>query len=487
MLLDPRVDGVPPLVRADVAIVGAGAAGITLALLLAEAGVDTVVLESGGAEPGDRAASGLTEGDWTALQPYELATSRMRALGGTTTIWTGHCRPLDRVDLRRRSWVPLSGWPIDRADLTDGYEVAQRLCEVGPEDFELDTWTPRLDAAGIQSFDGALRTAVFRLSPPTRFGERYRPELERAASVRVLLATTAVDLQVERRRIRRVIAVTPGGGLTTVEARTVVLAAGGLEVPRLLLASGVGNDHDVVGRYFLEHPHVYLGTAALTSALVDDGSWLAYGLGADLAGTRLLLTWTLDQQLIADERLLAGCFKLAQPVDDPNASRAGAVSSLAGDVTGAGPGGVFDLFLRGEQRPDRRNRVTLHPTSTDRVGLPRLQVRWQVRERDLEDHARAVAVVARELAALGLGRARVRLDADGTLPGASGGHHHMGTTRMSDDPATGVVDANLRVHGVDGLYVASSSVFPTSGYANPTLTIVALAARLARHLVEQGH
>jgi choline dehydrogenase-like flavoprotein len=141
---------------------------------------------------------------------------------------------------------------------------------------------------------------------------------------------------------------------------------------------------------------------------------------------------------------------------------------------------AFELLINLEQAPDPDNRITLG-ASRDRFELPRAAVHWRWRERDERERARVHAIVAEECARHGLGRVEVTA---GLAPDPNA-HHHLGTTRMHAEPRKGVVDAHGRVHDLTNLFVAGSSLFPTGGFANPTLTLVALALRLAEHLDAQ--
>jgi choline dehydrogenase-like flavoprotein len=136
-----------------------------------------------------------------------------------------------------------------------------------------------------------------------------------------------------------------------------------------------------------------------------------------------------------------------------------------------------------EQAPNPRSRVNLHHSKRDQLGLPATQLDWQLSDFDKFSIRRTAELIGIELGRAGLGRVRTDIDEDlSKFPLVETAWHHMGTTRMSENDRTGVVDSACRVHGLSNLYVAGSSVFPTGGRANPTLTIVALAIRLADHL-----
>ncbi len=488
MILDSAVEAMPARLAAQVVIVGAGAAGITLARVLGAAGVDVVVLESG-ADQVTPEAQALGDAEMTGNDAYPLAASRVRALGGTTAAWTGFCHPLDPVDLTARDWIDPHGWPIDYDDLAGYYPDAQLDVEVGPEPFSIDYWRPFLTEGAAPILEGdALETLVFRLSPPTRFGPRYRSELD-AAATRVWLGATVRNLMVspDGSGITGLEVVGADGSDSNVVGDVVVLATGGLEVPRLMLASrdanpaGVGNAHDVVGRYFMEHPHLELGAYLAADELLAFTVPIMYGVSAEVEGRTLLSHVSLTAEARAEHRLPALAASSTGPLDADDLPDLEAVSALVDDVEGGKGTGALGLFVRAEQRPSPTNRVTL-TDEVDRLGVPRLRLHWEVDDVDRADYLRTMDLLAAEYGAQGYGRLHVNASGVDDFPDIGGGHHHMGTARMADDPTRGVVDANLKVHGVENLYVASSAVFPTSGAANPTLTIVALARRLATHL-----
>ncbi|MGH9026526.1 MAG: FAD-dependent oxidoreductase, partial [Acidimicrobiia bacterium] len=259
MLID--ANDVPGDVRADVCIVGGGAAGITLALELANAQLSVVVLESGDTEREESVealAGGVTTG-----RSYPLATTRLRYLGGATNHWSGFCRPLDPIDFEPRPWIPYSGWPFSRAELDPYYGRAQTVCGLGPFEYDVDWWQERVGLETLPD-DGVLATALYQVSPPVRFGEEYRPALTAAANVDVYLHADVVglDLAPDGEAVSRARVATLAGNSWSASARVFVLAAGAIEVARLLLTSrdqqpeGIGNANDLIGRFFMEHPHM---------------------------------------------------------------------------------------------------------------------------------------------------------------------------------------------------------------------------------------
>ena len=530
---------------ADVCIVGSGAAGITLALELATTGLNVAML-TGGARRERSADRDLYRGEVEAGSSHEpLEENRRRAFGGSTIAWGGRCIPLEPIDFETRSWIPESGWPIAYSDLLPHFARAMAICDAGP--FSFDARAPM-----IEGFDGPEITTkrLERWSPPTNFGRRYRRELDRARNVRVLMGAHALELELraDGGSIERVRAASRPGREFSIRARAVVLAAGGLENARLLLASndvhvaGVGNGEGLVGRYYMSH----LVGIAETVRIDQRGAAFRYGFETDEGGVycrrRFALTESaqagrgignavasLVRPAISDaihrDPLFSAGFLAKQYVD--TARRAGlrglpralsvdratrrehwSVVAHASPKSAAGALRVarqrylakrrlpmlladrdaaqHHLFYQGEHAPNAESRVTI-ARARDAFGVPRLAVHVAFSDVDVRTVVELHRVIAERFDAtrtgsLAFDEPRIRERVAESLSAFNSQAHHLGTTRMSSSPRTGVVDADCRVHGLDDLFVAGGSVFPTGGHANPTLTIVALAARLADHL-----
>ncbi len=526
---------------ADICIVGAGAAGITLARGLSGRGLRICLVESGGFDH-DPVTQSLGVGDNLGMPYYELPDSRLRFFGGTTNIWGGRCAPLDDIDFARRDWVAHSGWPIARQDLAAGYRAAHRDLELGPFDYGDATWRAR--GIALPPFDpDCFRTAFWRFDErKERFNaERARDVLD-SADIRVLIHANAVHLQATEtaRRLKHLVVAGLDGRRALVRASVFVLACGGIENARLLLVSrdveaqGIGNRHDQVGRFFTEHAHGRLGhlrsagayglwnsfrtrfpsraaapdsegTAAVPmAAVLVPSPALQQRLG--ILNTALTFKWQRDPQrgVHVARRLYQGLKHQLHPSRENRrlwhvyrSLRNVYQRRLAATVTrglAQLPGQRLSVMIRAEQAPNPDSRVTLSDRN-DALGYPKANLNWQFRAQDKHTLRRLGETLGAELARLGTGDFQPEpwLD-DGSLawPVDStvgnhpiAGYHHMGTTRMSDDPRHGVVDRNCAVHGYSGLYVAGSSVFPTGGWANPTLTILALVHRLKDHLVSR--
>jgi len=491
-------------IRTRLCIIGGGAAGITLAHELVGAPFDVCVLESGGLLP-EASTQALYEGEIVGLPGPALHVSRLRSFGGGTGHWGGVVRPLDPIDFEARDYVPYSGWPFGYDELEPYYVRAQSMCDAGPWDYEIRHWES--GEHRLYAFAGRLEHTMWQRSRPVNFGVKYRNALAQAGNVTVFLHANATSLQTAAggQQVQRVRVATLAGSTYTVEAPLFVLACGGLENTRLLLASpgpggrGVANGQGLVGRFYAGHPRID-GTAR--ALLLDDAehpSLYEEFLGAPSAYpvTAFLAVGEAQQR---EERLLNTAFRLYfQPADDrmedaPFAPPAGRSADVQREVSallsalgrrGRSPEAQITLRSRTEVVPNPDSRVVLGK-DLDALGMPRLKVDWRLTAADHASLARCTTIVAEEFGRLGLGRVRLA-DWLGTPfetapSGFFGSWHHMGTTRMCDNPRAGVVNRDGRCHEVGNLYIAGSSVFPTYGWGTPTLTIVALALRLAGQL-----
>ena len=511
----------PEAVTADIAIVGSGAAGQAAARRLLARGCSVVLIESGGLDHDDATAD-FNRGDIVGREYHPLEHSRLRFFGGTTAIWGGRCAELDAIDFERRDWVPHSGWPFGPAEIRDYLAEARALLGVGEVDTGRMPRPPLLqrlssDELAVRwwSFDPVFDR--FTIDRAADFEADPRCTLLLHATVReIVLAGDAGS--VERLDVR-----TPSGRAIDIRARHYLLAAGGIENPRILLASnsvaagGVGNSYDQVGRFFMEHPHAR-GGRVIGQA---DWRWLSSFAKRKVSGVEVSPAITPAEALQRREGLLNSALTIAvrQPEggSHPLAKRAylrvkhGTAPTRRGrslwkltksmvrgytGLTGAlHPwlmkriyGLDLALVVRAEQAPNPDSRVKLSHEK-DAVGMPRVALDWRLSAIDVDSVAGLVGALERESHRLGLGA----VEPAGWLadPGKQwvsddlvsahpiGGFHHMGTTRMASDPRRGVTDGWGRVHGLPNLHVAGSSLFPTGGWANPTLTILALALRTA--------
>jgi choline dehydrogenase-like flavoprotein len=523
MLIDGRTVSTHQVIGTDVCIIGAGAAGISLARALRGQQVRVVLLESGTTWPRPRTQA-LYRGRNVGRDYFALDGCRVRTFGGSTQRWDGWCRALDADDFADRSWIAESGWPFGRDELEKYYPDARALCQLVVTRGDLDHGPPipRRPRLVLQP---DAQTIMYEFSPPTHFGHTYRADLEAAGNVTVYLNSNVVALEGKERGgpVTAATVRTLPGREWRVEARVFVLATGGIENPRILLASqavqpeGLGNENDLVGRYFMEHLHVRLG--CFVPARADGnlalyvqgrrsvrrplGAWAVtiperherglYGFSAALFPPRrrtvaALLRRQARQQppwmLHGISIARAGALGFGLRVVDKlvrTALEAGSTRSFLHaepqDQTEENPV-LYEIMGRGEQTPLRDSRVTILPEK-DRLGMPIAQLDWRVNPADLRNIRESLQIIGQALARSGVGTVHLPDDPDAVwAERIMGSWHHMGTTRMHTDPQRGVVDADCRMHVAPNVFITGSSVFPTGGFANPTLTIVALALRV---------
>ncbi|MEC7518753.1 MAG: GMC family oxidoreductase [Myxococcota bacterium] len=494
MIEDARTYEDGRVLECDVCVIGSGAAGVTVARRLMAEGQRVVLLAGGGPER-DSTMQALYAASMSGVGDFRPENTRRRQHGGSTMHWAGFCLPLSPEDFEPRDWIPYSGWPIRYADLVPYYRRAQLDVELAdfvygtPELAALRGQEP-LDVAG-----GAIESVSYHFSPPSRFATLYEEELAASGSPTLLWAhLTELVLEPGLDSVERASCAVLGGPTFQVEADRFVLACGGIDNARLLLASnrqmepGIGNGHDLVGRFFMEHPHFYRGAVWIAPSDLDTSFYRLRRVSLPLpdGGDRSVQVQgalALSAAIREAEGLpgFAATFGARDfdgvDVDPLDPERALSVLAHHEEV------GLHALDCRVEQTPDPDSRVTLRG-DTDALGIPQADLHWKIRDEDLATLARGLELIGTELGARQLGRLWRSVDADGRFDWElENGSHHMGTTRMAARPEDGVVDADCRVFGVDNLYVAGSSVFTTGGHANPTLTIVALAQRLADHLL----
>ena len=526
MLIDLSV-GAPDRLEAEVAVIGAGAAGITVARHLLLRGLTVILLESGGLDHHPE-SSNLNAGESIGEPYYDLESSRLRFFGGTTAIWGGRCAHLDPIDFKKRPWVPYSGWPFPEEELSAWYERARSILGLPAKRARFNGVAGPF--ARLNGGEVAINHWEFD-HQFDRFGASRNDALFDHPRLTIVLHATVGEIVADPsgRLISRLDARAPSGASIEVCAKNFVLAAGGIENPRLLLASqsvipsGIGNQNDLVGRFFMEHPHARGGALRGAPAWQVLRFFANRPIGNSIAAPLLTATEALQQQngllnsalTIAARPPSGGRHSLVKraylhakhSVEPTTAARSlWKAQRLAGRQVKHHVGPLFPwlgyqsgrseltLVLRAEQAPNPSSRVML-TDQRDRLGIPRVQLDWRLGEQDIRTACELVRATARAFAECGLGQVEAADWLDGRhgwqfdpLVSAHpiGGFHHMGTTRMANDPKAGVTDGFGKVHGVANLFVAGSSLFPTGGWANPTLTMLALALRTADHIASKS-
>jgi choline dehydrogenase-like flavoprotein len=514
MLLDAK-KGLGALPRYDVCIVGAGPAGITLALELEAAGLRVCLLEAGGTDY-EAATQRLYEGQ-VAGQAYPLLRdTRVGALGGSTTVWAGWCRPLEALDFQR-------GWPFGLEEMRPYYARAHAICGLADFDYTPDRWASVLGSRRLLDGDAAFGNEIFHVNIQN-FGKRYRDRLMGAKRIDLVLHAPVARLRMDGPACSAVEIRTLDGHRFAVGADRFVLAAGGVENPRLLLLSAddparaPGNAHGLVGRYFTDHMFVDPGWLVLR----EPDPLEFYRLtpvdstrGASVRGVLSLRREVVERESLMNASLFFHPRYESHRVFASAEVRAflqlwnkhkrrgvpGAVGPCLRDMAraphkvalavarkiavGDGPARRWRMRASFETTFRYQNRVLL-TDGRDPLGRRKVRIEWAIGDEDVENMRRVMQRFDRAVRQAGIGEFQAAFPDDPSAwrRAVEGGKHHMGTTRMHPAPEHGVVDARGRVHGTSNLYVTGSSIFPSGGYANPTLTIVALAARLGSQLVE---
>lgn len=465
--------------KVDVVVVGAGPAGIALSLKLAKQKKRVLLLEAGGFTPPTVKENDPYVGR-VLTRPYPLADSRLRYFGGCSNHWGGWVRPLDKEDFEENTGIPYSGWPINRQALDQYYSEAHRLCEVQEGSYSPEKISA-VENLNLFDFDGSVdfRNSIFRFSPPTRFGDKYKNEIKNSSFIFCAVGTQLIRIERSENGKCKLICQDENNNSVIIQSRYYVLAMGGVENARSLLYSnaykntGIGGDW--VGRNFMDH-------FALTTSIVLARNEINYDRFPDVSGDVMARISPSREALsqLGASNVMIDIYPVAS-------EQSLGVSYLEnhGFSKYTDKGWHYALRLVSGQRPNWNSRVRLDQ-DLDSNGIPRVMLDWNIQQEDFDNAFMFVDKFANTIGATGQGRLKVEMDqAPDISKPLSVGMHHIGTTRMAKNQSDGVVDSDCKVFGTSDLYVAGSSVFPTSGYSNPTLTILALAVRLADYLSEQ--
>jgi choline dehydrogenase-like flavoprotein len=540
MLIDIAKVAPPGLSRVDVCVVGSGPAGITLARTICRAGLRVCLLESGGSKA-SKAVESLNTGSVDSPHGYRGQTfreGRCRQFGGSANLWNHELRgapgrhirylPLDKIDFEHRDWILESGWPFSRQEIQSYYEFAQRVCGIGKFDYRATAWDN--GARSRQPWrTEKLESIVSQFGSPSIFKERFCRELASAERASVFLRAVLLEFRMDplSRAITSAWAGTPDGRKFQVQAKVFVVAAGGLENARILLLQdkiqpgGLGNQNDMVGRCFMDHPSITLGTLIPFSGAIFNQA--GFYDQHDVEGQAVMGLLRIRPEVVRREKMLNVCAVLAPHFKNLRSSKLAFVRQLLykgprfiarhhlrldqynlGLVAPPRPlrerllneyysesrcgwsrlngldrcFGEFGVRSLVEQSPDRSNRIILG-AEADIFGQRKIKLVWRWNELDLHSIRAAQDIFRDDLAAAGIGTFIPAEETDSQNRPFNSPHHFMGTTRMGNNPKSSVVDPDCRIHDVPNLFIAGSSVFPTGGFANPTLTIIALALRLA--------
>lgn len=549
MIFDPKDYAEGTTLEAYICIIGGGPAAISIALRFADQNRKIIMLTGGSwsETPQNRE---LNKGFVEPAGSHEpLEQMRRRVFGGATSIWGGRCLPLDPIDFEERPWIPYSGWPVSYDQLTPYYSRAMQLCETGENNFDAREMLLNKKTEIITGIDNQdiVSYKLEKWSPPTRFAHKYKKALHKNSNIDVYLDAHVVRINTEEKsdEVSSVTVVVKSSVLRVV-AEKFVLAAGGIENPRLLLASksgfhpnGIGNQHDNVGRFYMCH---IMGTFGTLDPY--NRKEILFDFEKDINGVicrrRWWFTGELQQKMKIGNAImyLSGRANLTAE-NDPKETAVLFLKTLGGQLRKEAPGKLFIrlkevrkditkstyiilknsfsviphllksgwkrlihqrspfilpsvhspwlyLYFQTEHMPNPESRIILSEAK-DRLGIPLPVIKPAFSDIDIDTLVVSHEIFFERFETQNKGRGNLDSDhlrqfVQDKIRNFNSGAHHLGTTRMAADPRYGVVDGNCQVHGVSNLFVAGSSVFPTGGHANPTLTLIALAVKLADFL-----
>jgi choline dehydrogenase-like flavoprotein len=513
-------------IATKVCILGGGVAGIVLANELKDKFEDIVLIESGEENYTQEAQDLYKPSVKPPLIP-DPSYSRLRFLGGSSNHWENSTSPLSPIDFEQRDWVPHSGWPISFSDIAPYYDKAAFYCGVGQDGYDTKYWAERLNKRNLAESAKHLETRIAKAAmPPVRFFNSYGELLKNSNSVHVYKNSNLTDVKFDTNtnKIEGVDIVSNSGSKFEIHADVFILCLGGIENARMLLVfnekynNQLGNQGDKVGRYFMEHP-----TPRAAHILVDKPEQFDLYKSHDLNNKHVVGFFSLSDQILEQEattnlriplvptsnfslsdgisssHILSESMTKGELPDNIGSHLYNVISDLDMVAEGISRKGFdYRLFehadetagflcpMMMEQTPSLSNRVKLSKTK-DRFGIPQILIDYEVSNEDKNRVWKSLNIVANELGANSLGRMRLLKNRGPRLWNNQLGfsNHHMGTTRMSESPESGVVDHNCQVFGTNNFFIGGSSVFSTGGHVPPTLTICALTIRLSNHITSE--
>lgn len=519
------------LIDADICIVGSGPAGLTIAGEFANSGKKVWVLESGGLD---------IEAPTQSLYKYEnvgvprcidQSLTRVRCYGGTSALWSGRVAPFGDIDFEKRDWVDNSGWPILKSDMEPYFERAGDILGLGDNCYNSSLWkqfgvenpTTKLNFDYLKSEFWQFSKSHNLTGEPTRFAKDFNPDYSDNINILLHANVLRVNVDQESRSIESVNISTLGGNIGTVKAKTIILCCGGVENARILLSSnhqytkGLGNDNDMVGSCFMDHPYCSVGEFNIKESRKLLDFFGHYWLDDEKGRHVYLHGLSLSRDIQKKEKLLNCSVYLVtdEAIDASWLTAKRLIMSIKGRKFNTQIikdffqvvmqldkilDGLFRRYIKNrppilesnkivlgcnvEQLPDMNSKITLSDKK-DALGMPLARIDWKISNKERHTVIRMAEIINSQFESLGLpslNKAKWLNNVNNWHSNFFDSAHHMGSTRMNKEPTKGVVDDNCKVHGIKGLYIGGGSIFPTAGTANPTLMIVSLALRLSDHL-----
>ncbi|MBE9228704.1 GMC family oxidoreductase [Phormidium sp. LEGE 05292] len=550
MFIDAETLEDKSIFNSDIAVVGAGPAGIVTALELAKSGYEVALIESGRLDFSE-AIQKLGEASYYDPKVHAPMTEcTRRQVGGTSIIWGGRCLPYDPVDFDKRDYIPYSSWPVTYEELEPYFQKACDYFFCGKAEFDINnisTIKQKSIVPGLPD-EETMTSTLERWSLPTNFGKEYHQELKQYERIKLLYGLTCTEIETNDsgNQVEVIQAKTLGGKTIRIKAEKFILAGGALNSTRLLLASdkkhpgGIGNHSGLLGRFYMGHLSGDIATVRFTTPPQET----VFGFDRDSDNIYLRRRFSFTREFLHEKQLTNIVAWLGSPkFNEP--SHGNGILSLAylaltapvlgnyltstaiknslvgkdkaiyqahlmnvlkdfGKLVSFIPNFAYGRFVakrkipalfvysaaneyplhyHSEQIPNFDSTVSLS-NDTDELGMRRLNIDLRCTPQDIDSVVRAHQYWDEHLRKHGCGYLKYLTDDPeaSVWEQAGDGFHQVGTTRMSENPSDGVVGKNCNIHGVDNLFVASSSNFVTSGQANSTFMIVVFALKLVDHL-----
>ncbi|MCR8924111.1 GMC family oxidoreductase [Dasania sp. GY-MA-18] len=523
MIIDGLKIGEEVKTECELCIVGGGVAGIVLANELSSAFSSIVVIESGSQDYNAQAQE-LYEAESQHEQIPNPLYSRLRMLGGSSNHWENNTSPFSPLDFEKRDWIKNSGWPLGFEELSDYYKKAGWYCGVGDDGYDQNYWSKKLEKNDLAAGSQVLKTQISKYAvPPVRFFQQHGDVLINSNNITVYTGLNLVDIIYNKNNkdVELAKAINTGGNELSVSAKIFIFCLGGIENARMMLVfndkydNQLGNQGDSVGRYFMEHP-----TPRAAQLLADSPERYSFYLGEETGDKLVAGYFSLEESVVRSEQTTnlrmplhpSTEYMLSDGISSyhilSDAIAKGDVPenfgqhllNLTADIDLVAEAvsrkkfqkslfdysknfAGFQMPMMMEQTPHRDNRIRLG-SKKDKMGISKLKIDWELKESDKAMVWKTLELAANEIGALDIGRMRLLYERASRIWGDQLGfsQHHMGTTRMAENPDNGVVDKYHRVFGTNNLFMGGSSVFSTGGHVAPTLTIVAMTIRLADYI-----
>jgi hypothetical protein len=495
---------------ADICVVGAGAAGMAIAEFFLSENKKVLVVESGNFKF-NQDIQNYYKVENVGLKFNGAMGGRFRTMGGSTTRWGGQALPLTQLDFKQKDWIKNTGWPIRKEDLDTYYKKALKFLNVDDLDFD-DQIFQKLKIKPLD-FNSTFHYHVSKWSPNPDLRNVYKKQFEESQNLEILLNANLLNIKLnDEKNYIDLIVVCDMNKQINITAKFYILCCGGIENARIMLHNSIAPGCPV-GKYLQDHPSIEIGKLITGSKqrvqkYFNIHYWKKWEYSIRLSFTdefqerekcsnasASIMFTPLPTSFIGQLNLLKRSISEKKPIQIIKSIFGVAVKSYEiviiayyyiFDRFQYKPDAAFPIKISFEQEPSENSWVKLSDKDRDALGIPLSKINWDITEATWTTTFKIAEELTKELKRHNLGEVELYPEITRGNPDwkklFGDVNHHIGTTKMGDDPLKSVVDSDCKVWGLDNMYIASSSVFPTGGHSNPTLTLIALSYRLAEHL-----